>query len=73
MYFDQCAPAFCTYSTTDPINLVTAMTLFFSLYGGLTAILRLIAPLLVNFMFKLKTSSIRIATERGKSKGSLMP
>ena len=72
MYFEQCAPSFCIYFTADPINLATTMTLFVSLYGGLTAILRLIVPSLVNFMFKLKISSIRIATERGIPKASLM-
>ena len=65
MYFDQCAPSFCTYSTVDPINFSYAITLFIGLYGGLTAILRLIAPFLINTAFKLKTCSMQNVLQRG--------
>ncbi|CAF1473828.1 unnamed protein product [Adineta ricciae] len=58
-YFDQCAPSLCTYSTTDPLNFSYIISLLLSLYGGLTAIFRLIAPLLINIALKLKRQLIK--------------
>ncbi|CAF1046530.1 unnamed protein product [Adineta ricciae] len=58
-YFEQCAPSLCTYSTTDPINFSYSVTLLLSLYGGLTAILRLVAPFLINIVVKLKRHSVK--------------
>ena len=57
MYFDKCAPSFCTYGTTEQTNLLYAVALLISLYGGLIIMLRLIAPFLVNLSSKLKHRS----------------
>ncbi|UJR16996.1 hypothetical protein I4U23_003894 [Adineta vaga] len=46
-YFTDCAPLLCTYTTTEQTSLSYTMVFLFSLYGGITIILRLIAPLLV--------------------------
>ncbi|CAF1423886.1 unnamed protein product [Adineta steineri] len=53
-YFDRCSPSYCIYTTTDEINISYASTLFISLYGSLIVILRFIAPLLIQFYFKLR-------------------
>jgi hypothetical protein len=53
-YFDQCASLSCSYITTDQTNFSYAVTIFISLYGGLTIILRLISPFLVKIFLKLK-------------------
>ncbi|CAF4079112.1 unnamed protein product, partial [Adineta steineri] len=53
-YFDRCSPSYCIYTTTDEINISYALTLFISLYGSLIVVLRFIAPLLIQFYFKLR-------------------
>ncbi|CAF4033211.1 unnamed protein product [Adineta steineri] len=59
-YFSQCAPLVCTYSTIDSTNLSSILSLLISLYGGLTAILRLIAPLLITIIWKIRHRPIKI-------------
>lgn len=56
-YFNQCAPLVCTYTKTSESNFWDATTLLLSLYGSLTIILRLIAPLLVSLSLKVKCRS----------------
>ncbi|CAF1086280.1 unnamed protein product [Adineta ricciae] len=56
-YFSMCSPSICTYTVTDRTNLVSVLTLFISLYGGLTIILRLIASYSLGIVFNLKTRS----------------
>ena len=58
-YSDQCAPSSCTYSTTDSLNFLYTITLLLSLYGGLTAVLRLVAPFILNIALKLKLQSAK--------------
>ncbi|CAF0935223.1 unnamed protein product [Adineta steineri] len=53
-YFHECAPSRCTYTTTDYTDFSYAVILLISLYGGLTIILRLIAPFLINISLKFK-------------------
>ncbi|CAF0945271.1 unnamed protein product [Adineta steineri] len=53
-YFHGCAPSRCTYTTTDYTDFSYAVILLISLYGGLTIILRLIAPFLINISLKFK-------------------
>lgn len=53
-YFDACAPLYCSYTSTDPINLSYAVTLFISVYGGLIIIFRLISPFLIKIFLKFK-------------------
>ncbi|CAF3979496.1 unnamed protein product [Adineta steineri] len=64
-YFNQCAPLVCTYSTIDSTNLSSILPLLISLYGGLTAILRLIAPLLIKIIWKIRHRSTEIAIDYG--------
>ncbi|CAF1210287.1 unnamed protein product [Adineta ricciae] len=59
-YFNQCSPSFCTYTTTDQINFSYIITLLISLYGGLTAILRFIAPVLINAILIVKNRTLKI-------------
>ncbi|CAF1635160.1 unnamed protein product, partial [Adineta ricciae] len=54
IYFDACACPFCTYITTDQTNLLYAMTLLISLYGGLTIVLRSISSFLIKIAWKFK-------------------
>ena len=56
-YFDECAPLNCTYTKTSQTNFLNAITLLVSLYGGLTIILRLIAPLFISLSFKFQHRS----------------
>jgi hypothetical protein len=64
-YFDQCHPSMCTFTTTDPINFSSAITLFTSLYGGFIIVLRLLAPVLIKIIFKLKGPLTIIHTNCG--------
>ncbi|CAF1624471.1 unnamed protein product, partial [Adineta ricciae] len=53
-YFQLCSPSSCSYSKTERTELVYAITLFISLYGGLTIVLRLIASFFVDVIKKWK-------------------
>lgn len=53
-YFEKCAPAYCTYTTTDQTSLSYAVTLFISLYGGLIIIFRFLVPFLIKVLLKIK-------------------
>ncbi|UJR06811.1 hypothetical protein I4U23_011098 [Adineta vaga] len=63
-YFNQCDPSFCIYTTTDEINFSYTITLLISLYGGLTSILRFIAPFLINSVLIIKGRSSKININR---------
>ncbi|CAF1387351.1 unnamed protein product [Adineta steineri] len=67
-YFAQCSPSYCTYTTADEINISYALTIFISLYGSLIVVLRFIAPLLIQFYFKLR----KIVTNRDIRQNLLM-
>ncbi|UJR34132.1 hypothetical protein I4U23_021539 [Adineta vaga] len=56
-YFHICSPSKCTYSKTERTELVYAITLFISLYGGLVIILRLIASFSIDIVMKWKCFS----------------
>ena len=56
-YFNCCSPSMCTYTITGRTNLLSVLTLFISLYGGLTIMLRLIASYSLSIVFNLKTRS----------------
>ena len=49
-YFHACAPQQCTYSVTDRTNFSYALVTLLSLYGGLTAILRLFSASLISLV-----------------------
>ncbi|UJR18319.1 hypothetical protein I4U23_005221 [Adineta vaga] len=53
-YFYECSPSLCTYSMIDRTELYYAITLFISLYGGLTIILHLIASCSIDIFMKWK-------------------
>jgi hypothetical protein len=65
MYFQKCAPSFCTYKTIVKTNFVYAFTLLISLYGGLVFIFRLIAPFMVNITLEFKRHSRNIRINSG--------
>ena len=54
MYFDQCAPSYCSYTVNEIAQFVYALTLLISLYGGLALIFRSIASSIIITMLKLK-------------------
>ncbi|CAF1371606.1 unnamed protein product [Adineta ricciae] len=53
-YFDLCSPLSCSHETTERAEIVYAVTLFISLYGGLVIILRLISSFSIDLIFKWK-------------------
>ncbi|UJR17370.1 hypothetical protein I4U23_004265 [Adineta vaga] len=53
-YFHLCSPLFCTYITKDQIDIMNAVTLFISIYGGFTIVLRLIASFLIDVSWKIR-------------------
>jgi hypothetical protein len=53
-YFSECDPSFCTFIISDQTNFFHATTVFFSLYGGLVIILRLLIPLIISTLLHLK-------------------
>ncbi|CAF1550521.1 unnamed protein product [Adineta steineri] len=56
-YFNECALSTCTYTIISRANFSDTIALLLSLYGGLTIILRLIVPLLINLLSKFKQRS----------------
>ena len=65
-YFEQCAALFCTYTVTNQINFSNLLALLLSIYGGLTAILRLAAPVTVILVAKLKHRSLNAVANGGR-------
>ncbi|CAF1057532.1 unnamed protein product [Adineta ricciae] len=53
-YFQLCSPSSCSYSKTEQTELVYAITIFISLYGGLIIVLRLIVSFSVDTITKWK-------------------
>ena len=51
-YFEICSSSKCTYSTIERTELLYAITLFISLYGGLTIILRPVASFSIDIIVK---------------------
>ena len=48
-YYDACAPVQCTYLTIRKNSFIYLVTLLIGLYGGLSIVFRIIAPLLVQY------------------------
>ncbi|CAF1401105.1 unnamed protein product [Adineta ricciae] len=57
IYFETCAPAYCTYSATQQTKFFGALTLIISLYGGLILIYRLLTPSIIEIVMKVKNRS----------------
>ncbi|CAF0826349.1 unnamed protein product [Adineta steineri] len=52
-YYNACHPKACSYTYTQRGNFLYAMTMLLSLIGGLTTILGIVVPLLVQFVRRL--------------------
>lgn len=77
-YYEQCAPAHCSYSYTQEIMSLYTLTLLVGLQGGMTIVLKWIAPLLVRsavnvYRYRKKrrnvvqpSASVRAASETGR-------
>ena len=59
-YVTACAPSICTYTETKKINISYTVTLLLGLYSGLTILLRLLAPFLVEIYSKCGCCPITI-------------
>ena len=59
-YFRTCTPLYCTYNVTQYTKSLGAITLLISLYGGLILIYRLVTPLIINIIMKLKHRSTNV-------------
>ena len=53
-FYEQCAPAYCSYTFRKRNNFVYIVSRILGLYGGLTTSLRFIIPLIINFAFKIR-------------------
>ena len=58
--FTACAPSICTYTERKKINISYTVTLLLGLYSGLTILLRLLAPFLVEIYSKCRCSPMSI-------------
>ena len=67
-YFTACAPTTCSYSFNQRNNFLVIFTTIIALIGGLNTVLRIVVPLIVRFIFKLR-DKIR---ER-KSRSQILP
>jgi hypothetical protein len=54
-YYSVCAPLQCTYTFVGYNNFIYVITMMASLFGGLTAILRIMAPTIVQFVRSIQT------------------
>jgi len=52
LYFQQCAPAYCSYIYVQQMNSLYTITTILSIYGGLSVILKLICPLIAYCLSK---------------------
>lgn len=53
-YFQQCAPAQCTYSYAQRFSLVYMITTLVGLFGGLNVVMRLISPFIVKLVRRVR-------------------
>lgn len=49
-YYETCAPALCTYRINQRLDIFGVVTSIIALFGGLTVVLRLIIPVIVQFI-----------------------
>ncbi|CAF1265964.1 unnamed protein product [Adineta ricciae] len=67
VYFDRCAPAFCSYTYIEQANSLHTITFLLGLYGGLNVVLKWICPTVIYVIFQAyqhrkKRSNIVMAT-----------
>ncbi|CAF1157996.1 unnamed protein product [Adineta ricciae] len=53
-YYLQCLPNICHYNYLNRFNVIYILTIFISLFGGISTILRAISPLIIQLFFFLK-------------------
>ncbi|CAF1529865.1 unnamed protein product [Adineta ricciae] len=53
LYYNQCSPLLCSYTSIEQFNLFYTFTLIFGLQGGLTIVLKWICPKLILIGFKI--------------------
>ncbi|CAF1180168.1 unnamed protein product [Adineta steineri] len=54
-YYAACDPLWCTYSFDEQISPIYTITTIIGLYGGLTIVLKLIAPIIVRIVYYIIT------------------
>ncbi|CAF1529656.1 unnamed protein product [Adineta ricciae] len=47
-YYAQCQPSFCSYTREEKLSFIDIITKLISIYGGLSLILKIFLPLLIN-------------------------
>lgn len=71
-FFRQCQPILCTYSSVSRGNIVLVMTTLIALLGGLSMILKLLAPFLVRLgltIFRKRSTSTALPTVASVNQG----
>ncbi|UJR07167.1 hypothetical protein I4U23_011455, partial [Adineta vaga] len=53
LYYEQCSPAVCSYTTTERFNILYTITIILGLQGGLTIVLKWICPKFVRIGSKI--------------------
>ncbi|UJR11700.1 hypothetical protein I4U23_015881 [Adineta vaga] len=52
-FYQQCAPMYCSYTFDERHDAIYIFTRLLAIYGGLTAVLRLITPYIINIIFSV--------------------
>jgi hypothetical protein len=52
-YYQQCAPAHCSYTYMQSVNSIYTVTLILGIYGGLSIGLKLTSPIVILILYKL--------------------
>jgi hypothetical protein len=53
-YYSQCLPNSCQYTYSTRFNWIYVLATLFGLFGGITTILRIITPFIIQLFFFLK-------------------
>ncbi|CAF1187523.1 unnamed protein product [Rotaria sordida] len=54
LFYSQCHPAYCSYSYTSRFNVIFIVTTIAGIFGGLSFVLRLIAPFIASVILRRK-------------------
>lgn len=58
-YFQACAPSECSYSKEERRDLMSVFTILFSVFGGLSSLLRLFCPIIIRLFFRFMNKMAR--------------
>ena len=58
-YFQACAPSECSYSREERRDLTSVFTILFSVFGGLSSLLRLLCPMIIRLFSRFKNKVTR--------------